>query len=153
MALWQPKFRKLSFWAEGWLALRPPGSWPCRDSLARCTRCARRASNPGTSTKQTAAHKTGYLAELVCSNSLKSEQPNSAPWLQKEELRRLDSLLLRIAAEVAVPAGHALAVDREHFAARVTAAVEAHPLVTIRREEVREIPALRPRHCRHRAAD
>ena len=95
----------------------------------------------GGSTKQTAAHKTGYLAELVCSNSLKSEQSNSAPWLLKEELRRLDSLLLRIAAQVAVPAGHALAVDREQFAARVTAALESQPLVTIRREEVREIPA------------
>ena len=95
----------------------------------------------GASTKQTAAHKTGYLAELVCSNSLKSEQPNSAPWLLKEELRRLDSLVLRIAAQVAVPAGHALAVDREQFAARVTAAIESQPLVTIRREEIREIPA------------
>lgn len=56
----------------------------------------------GASTKQTAAHKTGHLAELVCSNSLKSEQLNSAPWLLKEELRRLNSLLLRIAAHVAV---------------------------------------------------
>ena len=95
----------------------------------------------GASTKQTAAHKTGYLAELVCSNSLKSEQSNSAPWLLKEELRRLDSLLLRIAAQVAVPAGHALAVDREQFAARVTAAIESQPLVTIRRQEVQEAPS------------
>lgn len=98
------------------------------------------ASSPGGLTRQTPAHKTGHLAELVCSNSLKSEQRNSAPWLLKEELRRLGSLLLRIAAEVAVPAGHALAVDREQFAARVTAAIEALPLVTIRREEVQEIP-------------
>ncbi len=89
---------------------------------------------------QTPAHQTANFAELVCSNSLKSEQVNSAPWLLKEELRRLDSLLLRIGAETAVPAGHALAVDREQFAARVTAAVEALPGVRIVREEVREIP-------------
>jgi methylenetetrahydrofolate--tRNA-(uracil-5-)-methyltransferase len=94
---------------------------------------------PGT--RQTPAHKTGLLAELVCSNSLKSDQADSAPWLLKEELRRLDSLLLRVAAETAVPAGQALAVDRELFAARVTAALEALPLVTIRRQEVCELPS------------
>src|SRR5580704_18542623 len=62
---------------------------------------------------QTPAHKTGALAELVCSNSLKSEQENSAPWLLKEELRRTESLLLHVAARARVPAGHALTVDRE----------------------------------------
>ena len=86
---------------------------------------------------QTAAHKTGSLAELVCSNSLKSEQENSAPWLLKEELRRLESLLIGQIAPIArVPAGHALTVDREVFSAEVTRALEAEPLIEIRREEV-----------------
>ena len=87
--------------------------------------------------RQTPAHKTEALAELVCSNSLKSEQENSAPWLLKEELRRLGSLLIgEIAPLVRVPAGHALTVDRELFAAEVTRAVESHPSIEIRREEV-----------------
>ncbi len=118
-------------------------AWQLVAQGLRCTLHEMRptAETRGGATRQTPAHKTGWLAELVCSNSLKSEQPNSAPWLLKEELRRLGSLLLRIAGEVAVPAGHALAVDREQFAARVTAAIEALPLVTLRREEVREIPA------------
>ncbi|MEP7364422.1 MAG: FAD-dependent oxidoreductase, partial [Acidobacteriota bacterium] len=73
--------------------------------------------------RTTPAHKTEQLAELVCSNSLKSESENSAPWLLKEELRRMDSLLLRVAAKVRVPAGHALTVDREAFAAEVSAEV------------------------------
>jgi len=88
----------------------------------------------------TEAHKTGRLGELVCSNSLKSDLPASAPFLLKEELRRLGSLLLRIADEVKVPAGHALAVDRDEFAARVTAAIEREPLIELVREEVRELP-------------
>jgi methylenetetrahydrofolate--tRNA-(uracil-5-)-methyltransferase len=86
---------------------------------------------------QTPAHKTGSLAELVCSNSLKSEQENTAPWLLKEELRRLESLLIGvIAPRTRVPAGHALTVDREVFAAEVTRAMEGDPLIEIRREEV-----------------
>ena len=86
---------------------------------------------------QTPAHKTACLAELVCSNSLKSEQENTAPWLLKEELRRLGSLLIgEIAPKVRVPAGHALTVDRELFAAEVTRAIESEPLIEIRREEV-----------------
>jgi methylenetetrahydrofolate--tRNA-(uracil-5-)-methyltransferase len=86
---------------------------------------------------QTPAHKTPALAELVCSNSLKSEQENTAPWLLKEELRRLGSLLIgEIAPRVRVPAGHALTVDRELFAAEVTRAIEAEPLIELRREEV-----------------
>jgi len=89
--------------------------------------------------KKTPAHETADFAELVCSNSLKSESENSAPWLLKQEMRRADSLLLRIADECAVPAGHALAVDRGLFAARVTQAIEALPLVTIRREEATHI--------------
>ena len=87
-------------------------------------------------TAATPAHKTDSLAELVCSNSLKSEQENSAPWLLKEELRRLDSLLLKIAAETRVPAGHALTVDRERFSAAVTEAISREPRIELRREEV-----------------
>src|SRR5580658_10628504 len=76
---------------------------------------------------QTPAHRTGSLAELVCSNSLKSEQENSAPRLLKDELRRLSSLLIDIADRHRVPAGHALTVDREVFAAEVTHAIQNEP--------------------------
>lgn len=87
--------------------------------------------------RATPAHKTDALAELVCSNSLKSEQENSAPWLLKEELRRLGSMLIgEIAPRVRVPAGHALTVDRQLFAEAVTQAIEAEPLIEIRREEI-----------------
>jgi methylenetetrahydrofolate--tRNA-(uracil-5-)-methyltransferase len=89
--------------------------------------------------RQTEAHKTDHLAELVCSNSLKSEQENGAPWLLKEELRRLDSLLLQVAARTRVPAGHALTVDRDLFAAEVTRIIESEPLIEVRREEVVEL--------------
>ena len=89
--------------------------------------------------RSTAAHQTADFAELVCSNSLKSDSENTAPWLLKEEMRRAGSLLLEIARECAVPAGHALAVDRATFAARVTEAISRAPLVTIRREEVTHI--------------
>jgi methylenetetrahydrofolate--tRNA-(uracil-5-)-methyltransferase len=86
--------------------------------------------------RSTAAHQTADFAELVCSNSLKSDTENTAPWLLKEEMRRAGSLLLNIARECAVPAGHALAVDRIAFAARVTDAISREPLIEIRREEV-----------------
>src|SRR5690242_15772857 len=87
--------------------------------------------------RTTPAHKTDALAELVCSNSLKSEQENSAPWLLKEELRRSASLLIKeIAPRTRVPAGHALTVDREAFAAQVTQALEEHSGIEIRREEI-----------------
>jgi len=89
--------------------------------------------------RSTKAHQTGEFAELVCSNSLKSDTENTAPWLLKEEMRRAGSLLLRIARECAVPAGHALAVDRTAFAARVTEVLAREPLITIRREEVAQI--------------
>src|ERR1700677_4572478 len=89
--------------------------------------------------RSTLAHQTADFAELVCSNSLKSDSENTAPWLLKEEMRRAGSLLLEIARECAVPAGHALAVDRATFAARVTEAISRAPLVTIRREEVTHI--------------
>ena len=91
--------------------------------------------------RSTAAHKTAQLAELVCSNSLKSESENSAPWLLKEELRRLDSFLLNCAQKARVPGGHALTVDRELFAQQVTAAIEKNPLIELRREEAESIPA------------
>lgn len=89
--------------------------------------------------KSTPAHQTDKFAELVCSNSLKSESENTAPWLLKEEMRRVGSLLLRVAQETSVPAGHALAVDRENFAAKVTEAVAAEPNIKIIRQEVTEI--------------
>ncbi len=89
--------------------------------------------------RSTPAHQTPDFAELVCSNSLKSDSPNTAPWLLKEEMRRAGSRLLEIARECAVPAGHALAVDRLVFATRVTDALSREPLITIRREEVTRI--------------
>ena len=90
--------------------------------------------------RTTPAHKTGRLAELVCSNSLKTEQENSAPWLLKRELRMLDSLLLGCAGSARVPGGHALVVDRDLFAEQVTRAVESAPAITLRREEITSIP-------------
>jgi methylenetetrahydrofolate--tRNA-(uracil-5-)-methyltransferase len=92
----------------------------------------------------TPAHKTQHLAELVCSNSLKSNAPGAASWLVKEELRRSGSLLLKLGGECAVPGGTALTVDREQFGEAVTAAIEGHPLITLRREELRAIPAETP---------
>ncbi len=86
--------------------------------------------------RSTPAHQTADFAELVCSNSLKSDSQNTAPWLLKEEMRRAGSLLLEIARECAVPAGHALAVDRVTFAARVTEAISREPRITVKREEV-----------------
>jgi methylenetetrahydrofolate--tRNA-(uracil-5-)-methyltransferase len=90
--------------------------------------------------RSTPAHQTSRLAELVCSNSLKSDQGPSASWLLKEELRRLDSLLIGIADRTRVPAGHALTVDRAVFAAEVTRAIESEPLIELRREEIAAIP-------------
>lgn len=88
----------------------------------------------------TPAHKTDQLAELVCSNSLKSEQPDTAPWLLKNELRKLDSLLLRAAGKARVPGGQALTVDRGVFAAEISDAIESEPLIELRREEAPRIP-------------
>ena len=90
------------------------------------------------------AHSSPLLAELVCSNSLRSDNPNSAVGLLKEEMRRLDSLIMASAAETRVPAGKALAVDREKFARYITERIEAHELITIVRQELREIPAQGP---------
>src|SRR5262245_39330271 len=86
--------------------------------------------------RATGAHRTGKLAELVCSNSLKSDEIGAAPRLLKDELRAGGSLLLRLAREVAVPAGGALAVDREKFSALVTETLSKHPNIELRREEV-----------------
>ena len=90
--------------------------------------------------RQTPAHQTDRFAELVCSNSLKSEQENTAPWLLKRELRRLGSFLIEAAWRARVPAGHALTVDRVVFAEEVSREVEANPLIEIRREEVAGVP-------------
>jgi methylenetetrahydrofolate--tRNA-(uracil-5-)-methyltransferase len=90
--------------------------------------------------RTTPVHQTADLAELVCSNSLRGNSLDQAAGLLKEEMRRLDSLVVRVADEVKVPAGSALAVDRGLFARRITEAVEALPEVTLRREEVPAIP-------------
>lgn len=92
--------------------------------------------------RTTPAHQTDNFAELVCSNSLKSDSENTAPWLLKEEMRRAGSLLLEIARGTAVPAGHALAVDRSEFSRKVTHAISREPLITIRREEVTAVEAV-----------
>jgi methylenetetrahydrofolate--tRNA-(uracil-5-)-methyltransferase len=91
--------------------------------------------------RQTPAHKTRWLAELVCSNSLKTEQDNSAPRLLKDELRRLGSLLLDIADRNRVPAGHALTVDREIFATEVTRTIESESGIEVRHEEIVSLSA------------
>jgi len=91
--------------------------------------------------RTTPAHTTDQLGELVCSNSFKSDLPDTAPYLLKEELRRLGSLLLRIADEERIPAGHALAVDRDKFSRRLTREIRNLPRIEVRREEVRELPA------------
>jgi methylenetetrahydrofolate--tRNA-(uracil-5-)-methyltransferase len=87
-------------------------------------------------TRSTEAHQTSDFAELVCSNSLKSESENTAPWLLKQEMRRAGSILLAEADASAVPAGHALAVDRVEFSKRVAARIAAEPLIAVHREEV-----------------
>ncbi|QPJ66060.1 MAG: methylenetetrahydrofolate--tRNA-(uracil(54)-C(5))-methyltransferase (FADH(2)-oxidizing) TrmFO [Candidatus Nitrohelix vancouverensis] len=88
----------------------------------------------------TPVHKTQFCAELVCSNSMGANQPNAAPYILKEELRRLNSLIIACADEFAVPAGAALAVDRDLFSAAITRKLENHPNITLKREEVDEIP-------------
>jgi methylenetetrahydrofolate--tRNA-(uracil-5-)-methyltransferase len=84
----------------------------------------------------TPAHQTVEFGELVCSNSLKSESPNTAPWLLKQEMRRGGCALLRLADATAVPAGHALAVDRVEFSRRIEEAIAAEPRIRVIREEV-----------------
>ena len=91
--------------------------------------------------KPTAVHKTDGLAELVCSNSFRGDKLDNAVGLLKEEMRRLGSLVMRCADEARVPAGAALAVDRDVFSSRVTEAIGSHPLISIRRGEVTSIPS------------
>ena len=91
--------------------------------------------------RPTAVHKTDNLAELVCSNSFRGDKLDNAVGLLKEEMRRLGSLVMRVAEECRVPAGAALAVDRERFAQGITSALSQHPLITIVRDEVTTIPA------------
>src|SRR5919108_1894509 len=90
--------------------------------------------------RQTPAHQTAWLAELVCSNSLKSAALDTAPGLLKEELRRLGSLVLRTADAARIPAGSALAVDREQFARSISEAISSHASITLMRQEVRDLP-------------
>jgi methylenetetrahydrofolate--tRNA-(uracil-5-)-methyltransferase len=90
--------------------------------------------------RPTRVHQTDYFSELVCSNSFRGTQLENAVGLLKEEMRRLGSLIIRVADETRVPAGGALAVDRERFAVGVTRAIESHPLIHICREEVTTIP-------------
>lgn len=90
---------------------------------------------------QTPAHRTEKLAEIVCSNSLKSDETGTAPYLLKEELRRGSSLVMEAAMRNKIPAGAALAVDRIKFAEYITEKIEAHPRIEIVREEVTKIPA------------
>ena len=90
--------------------------------------------------RQTPAHRTDKLAEIVCSNSLKSDEPGTASYLLKEELRRGESLVMRAATHARVPAGAALAVDREKFADYITTRIESHPNIELAREEVTSIP-------------
>ena len=90
--------------------------------------------------KMTPVHRSGQLAELVCSNSLKSELPDTAQGLLKEEMRSMGSLMLFCADQAKVPAGSALAVDRELFSALVTSTIESHPFIEVIREEVDLLP-------------
>jgi methylenetetrahydrofolate--tRNA-(uracil-5-)-methyltransferase len=90
--------------------------------------------------RPTEIHQTASLAELVCSNSLRADKLDNAVGLLKEEMRRLDSLVMRVADAVRVPAGAALAVDRDRFAIEITREIEQHPLIAVRREEVVGIP-------------
>ncbi len=89
----------------------------------------------------TPAHQTTDFGELVCSNSLKSESPDTAPWLLKQEMRRGGSVLLSLADACAVPAGHALAVDRVEFSRRIAEAIDAQPRIRVVREEVTSLAA------------
>ena len=91
--------------------------------------------------QQTPAHRTDKLAEIVCSNSLKTDEPGSAPYLLKEELRRGGSMVLEAAHATRVPAGAALSVDRGKFSELITERIEAHPNIEVVREEMTEIPA------------
>src|SRR6185503_6510842 len=96
--------------------------------------------------RPTEVHKTDRLAELVCSNSFRGDKLDNAVGLLKEEMRRLDSLVMHAAELARVPAGAALAVDRDLFARSVTQTIHEHPLITLSREEITSIPASTPQH-------
>ena len=116
----------------GWQGLKRRGR---RRGLVRrsiSTRCG--------PVKQTPAHRTDKLAEIVCSNSLKSDEVGTASYLLKEELRQGGSLVMAAAAETRVPAGAALAVDREKFAELITQRIESEPRIRLIREEVTNVP-------------
>jgi len=110
-------------------------AWQAANQGARVTLYEMRPKEP------TPAHKTGFLAELVCSNSLGSDDSLSAPGILKAEMRRLGSLIIKIADAARVPAGAALAVDRDLFAQKITQALESHPNVRLIHEHVHAIPA------------
>jgi len=110
-------------------------AWQAANQGAHVTLYEMRPKEP------TPAHKTGFLAELVCSNSLGSDDSLSAPGILKAEMRRLGSLIIKIADEARVPAGAALAVDRDLFAQKITQALEGHPNVRLIHEHVPTIPA------------
>ena len=110
-------------------------AWQAAKYGARVTLYEMRPKEP------TPAHQTGFLAELVCSNSLGSDDSLSAPGILKAEMRRLGSLTIQIAEEARVPAGAALAVDRDLFAQKITQALESHPKIRIIHEHVATIPA------------
>src|SRR5271165_7428767 len=101
----------------------------------------RRESPDGGKPVLTPAHQTTEFGELVCSNSLKSESPNTAPWLLKQEMRRAGSKLIALADATAVPAGHALAVDRVEFSRRIAEAIAGEPRITVIRDEVTTLDA------------
>src|SRR5204863_7248314 len=109
-------------------------AWQAAERGARVRLYEMRPSRP------TPAHRTAHLGEIVCSNSLKSDEPGTAPYLLKEELRRGGSLLIDVAHQTSVPAGSALAVDRGRFAEEVTRRIASHPNIEVSREEVQTLP-------------
>ncbi|MDR3763128.1 MAG: methylenetetrahydrofolate--tRNA-(uracil(54)-C(5))-methyltransferase (FADH(2)-oxidizing) TrmFO [Acidobacteriota bacterium] len=125
-----PKPQKLAVRVLGAGLAGPEAAWQCARRGIEVTLYEMRP------VRNTPAHETDQFAELVCSNSLKSDSENSAPWLLKQEMRAAGSLLMQMAAETAVPAGHALAVDRLEFSRRVTEAIEREPRIKVVREEV-----------------
>ncbi|MBF84277.1 MAG: methylenetetrahydrofolate--tRNA-(uracil(54)-C(5))-methyltransferase (FADH(2)-oxidizing) TrmFO [Acidobacteria bacterium] len=110
-------------------------AWQAASMGVRVTLCEMRPNRP------TAVHQTDRLAELVCSNSFRGDKLENAVGLLKEEMRRMGSLVMEVGDRTRVPAGTALAVDRERFAEEVTTAVQAHPLITVKRIEIEAIPA------------
>jgi methylenetetrahydrofolate--tRNA-(uracil-5-)-methyltransferase len=108
----------------------PEAAWQCARRGLAVSLCEMRPL------RRTPAHETDLFAELVCSNSLKSDSENSAPWLLKHEMRHAGSLLMELARRASVPAGHALAVDRLEFSRLATEAIAAEPLIHVERGEV-----------------